>query len=184
MVTILGVLDNFFPRVQDVDFTTIPGTDLYRLGEEVRRFAAAYEPPAPHPDTYTIYLGGWPSANFWYSTPGELVMSSLLYAGQVLAKDPISDWFCYDDVEKLYSSRWGIYSHDGSLNIAGTRRYLREVVPRLLELRPLIEAEMLVLVPSRPFLAQHRKAIYQQRDTLLPAVVPDPLQFTRQFRPS
>ncbi|MDQ3763248.1 MAG: hypothetical protein M3460_16910 [Actinomycetota bacterium] len=45
MVTILDVIDNFFTPRREGDILSLPGKELWRLGEEVQHFAANYESP-------------------------------------------------------------------------------------------------------------------------------------------
>ena len=97
MATILDVVDNFFHKdatpSEVLDVRRLPGRVLYEFGDEVRRFASTYtSESATTMGEAPIYLGGWPSASFW-AVHGDLILSSLLYAGRVLVKDPLSDWF-------------------------------------------------------------------------------------------
>src|SRR5262245_36878350 len=127
----------------------MPGRDLWHLGDEVRRFARSYTPPKLETAKFPIYLGGWPSANFFAADNGQLILSSLLYCGQVVAKDPISDWFTMERYqnERMMAGRSGFLDDQGKPNVAGTRRFMANVIPALIELRPLIESATIVLVP-------------------------------------
>jgi hypothetical protein len=80
-----------------------------------------------------------------------LVLSTLLYSGQVYAKDPLSDWFADEryHIERPLAGRPGYFHEDGSPNIAQTRAFLNVVVPALHRLRPLIESGALVLTTYR-----------------------------------
>jgi hypothetical protein len=89
------------------DFSRLPGTAIHEFGEHVRDYAANAMPnldATKHP----IYIGGWPSANFWFVN-GDLILSSLLYSGQVLVRDPIADWFSNEQylVQHLFAARPG-----------------------------------------------------------------------------
>lgn len=164
----------------------MPGRQLRQLGEEVQRFATSYEPAIADVKRVPIYIGGWPSANFFLADEGQLVMSTLLYSGQVYAKDPLSDWFAPERYanEHVLSSRRGFLNEDGSPNIAGTRRFLRLVVPALLALRPLIESGALVLVPSECFFATHQNTVNELRSKLLDRLSGDPASMLQPFHPS
>ena len=164
----------------------MPGCQLWQFAEEVQRFASSYEPPVADVKRVPIYIGGWPSANFFLADEGQLVMSTLLYSGQVYAKDPLSDWFAPERYgnEHLMASRRGFLNEDGSPNIAGTRRFLRLVVPALVALRPLIASGALVLVPSERFFAAHMDTINELRSKLLDCLARDPVTMLQPFHPS
>jgi hypothetical protein len=89
-ITVLDVIDNFFARDSDPDVARLPGRRLYDLGMEARRLAQAAD--APQVGRGSIYLGGWPSANFW-AVSGDLIMSTLLYADSVVIKDPLTEGY-------------------------------------------------------------------------------------------
>jgi hypothetical protein len=151
----------------------------------VQRFAASYEPPPLDELKFPVYLGGWPSANF-FADQGLLVLSTLLYSGQVLAKDPISDWFSPEQyrVEHVMSSRQGYLDEQGKPNIVGTRRFLGHVVPALQALRPLIESGAIVLVPGESFFAANDNVIKELRGKLLMVLAQELEEVTRRFDPS
>jgi hypothetical protein len=112
-------------------------------------------------------------------------MTSLLYSGQLLAKDPLSDWFSVEQytVPKLLSSRPGFVNHQGDLNIRETRRFLSVVLPELNRLRPLIEKGIVILVPSRPYLAANDRHLDAWAKRIVDAVGDDLRTFTQRFRP-
>jgi hypothetical protein len=185
MATILDVVDNYFSANKVDDIATAPGKLLHGLGDEVRRFVAAYEPPALDQGLHPTYLGGWPSANFWDSLNGDLVMSTLLYSGQVLAKDPVSDWFSPEQYRTRHlAARAGYLDpNTGEPNVVGTRAFLRRVIPALFRMRPLIEKQYVVLVPSHRLLLQHQSATEELHRRLVDRIASDPAGFARQFRP-
>lgn len=164
----------------------MPGKALFELGEEVRRFARDYVPPSPASDLHPVYLGGWPSANFWDGQNGSLAMTSLLYAGQLLAKDPISDWFSleqYSIPTKMAGRKGFVESETGSLNTSQTRNFLSVVVPALQRLRPLIQAGIIVLVPSKSFIASRLTTIDAVAKNIRVQLGSDVKGFARRFRP-
>ncbi len=69
-MTILDVLDNFLAINSVKDFARMSGTQLRDLGTEVQRFATTYEPGAAATEKMPLYLGGWPSANFFHASQG------------------------------------------------------------------------------------------------------------------
>jgi hypothetical protein len=187
MVTILDVIDNFFATNRVEDLATVPGKVLDEFGAEVRRFAEAYEPPLLDQGLYPTYLGGWPSANFWNSLNGVLVMSTLLYSGQVLTKDPLADWFSDEQYQRPHrmAARPGYLDPDTRQpNIAGTRAFLMHVIPALLAMRPLIEKQILVLVPSHRVVFQHASAIDTLEQRLTDRIAVDSERFTSTFAPN
>jgi hypothetical protein len=178
--TILDVIDNFFG---ERSVMTVPGRDLMAFGEEVRRYEAAYEAPLFDRSEHPTYLGGWPSANFWDAVGSPLVMSSLLYSGQVLVRDPVCDWFSND---RYYfpvhlPSRGGYLGEDGKPAVAETRQFLSVVIPGLQALRPLIEVGIVVPAPFRAFRFEHRAAIAALVERMASAVLADPLSVSARF---
>jgi hypothetical protein len=99
------------------------------------------------------------SANLWDSDNGELAMSTLLYSGQILAKDPVSDWYAPEQYrqEHRMAARVGyVHPTTSRPNIIGTRAFLARVIPALDRMRPLIEKQILVLVPSHRWTCRSR----------------------------
>jgi hypothetical protein len=182
MATILDVLDNFFTGYVDSDLGRMPGKTLFQLGEEVRRFTDSYNTSALDTDLHPVYLGGWPSANFG-QVNGEMLMSSLLYSGQVLVKDPISDWFSEEQyqVSHKMSARPGYRTQDGDPNVAATRAFLSNTVPRLLALRPLIQSGIVVLVPAERFFLSDAKPIEELHRQLVNTLAGDPVAYSQRF---
>lgn len=183
--TILDVVDNFLVKHRAVDFNNLPGRVLWQFGEEVRRFAAAYEAPVADTARVPLYIGGWPSANFYHADQGELVLSTLLYSGQVYAKDPLSDWFAPErhDMPQIMASRLGYLTEDGRVNTVQTRGFLSVVIPALRFARPLIESGALVLVPTMAFLAHNESTVQELQTALLGRLGADLDGLTRRFRP-
>jgi hypothetical protein len=184
VITILDVIDNFFGEQPDI--LRVPGKALMEFGEQVRKFAVDYEPPPLDASQHPTYLGGWPSANFWDGLHGHLTMTSLLYSGQVLVTDPVSDWFSDERylLEPLMRSRPGYLKDSGEPAVAETRQFLSVVIPALAQLKPLIKCGAVVLAPSRRFLFQHRDTIDCMHTELVERLAADPLEFTRRFEPS
>lgn len=183
--TILDVVDNFTTAAGVGDFATLPGTRLRDFGEEVRRYIHAVEVPAMDQSQHPIYLGGWPSANFG-TVNGAMLLSSLLYSGQILVKDPLADWFCEEQyyVENKLSARPGHRNDDGTLNIGATREFLRRLLPMLQALRPLIEAGIVVLSPSQPLFLREEAAITNLRQRLTEYVTSDLTGYLQRFTPA
>lgn len=187
MITIFDVIDNFFYKEVDKNILTMPGRVLHSFGEEVRKYAKSYCLSQVDQSQYPIYIGGWPSANFWDSQNGPLVMSSLLYSGQILAKDPISDWFSYEQyqIPKLMASRNGFYFMDkNEVNIAGTRQFLAIVIPALQKLRLLIENNILILIPSAALILEGQAVINNISQGITQRISKSVSDFTNTFRPS
>jgi hypothetical protein len=162
VLTVLDVLDNFFDSERTNDVRHMSGAKLYELGDELQRFAEAQLAPSIDLSRHPVYLGGWPSANFWLAEQGQLVMSSLLYAGQVIVTDPLVNWFDpaqYHRPRKMAGRPGYLRAETGEPAVAETRQFLSTVVPALMRLRPLIERQVLVLVPSERVLLAERAAV-------------------------
>jgi hypothetical protein len=182
-VSVLDVIDNF-TGPSSLDLRTAPGTVLEELGEHVRASAAAAERSGPL-EPGTVYLGGWPSANFW-AVGGDLLLSSLLYSPAVLVRDPISDWFSNEQyrVRHKMPARPGYLDGDGRPNIAATRAFLANVLPQLEEWRPLIEAGVVVLTTAEDHALADKAAIEDLQGRLEVALLTDPVAYAHQFRPT
>jgi hypothetical protein len=162
MITIIDVIENFFKYQTDKNLLTIPGKLLFDFGEEVRRFAADFNLPQVKENLHPIYIGGWPSANFWDINQSRYIYSSLLYSGQILVKDPISDWFCNEQyqIKAFLSSRQGfINTQTRKFNTSGTRQFLAIVIPQLLTLKPLIQNGIIIPIPSKIFQKTNSNAV-------------------------
>lgn len=185
IVTSLDVIDNF-STVRGKKVWELPGRELWELGNEIRRFAESYTPASVEERSHPVYVGGWPSANFWLAGHSELVMSTLLYSGQILVKDPIIDWFspARYSVEHVMGSRQGYLTDDGMPAIEPTRNFLRFTVPELMKFRPLIESGRLVLVPGEDFYLSNAEEIKSFADLLMerPGFQVD--EVIGRFRPS
>lgn len=187
MMTILDVLDNFLSLEKETDFLKISGNNLYNLGEEVRRFSDSYTLPKCSNELHPIYLGGWPSANFWNAYENKYIFSSLLYSGQILVKDPISDWFSDEQYQlpAFLSSRKGYIDPDnGYPNIQGTRIFLSIIVPELLKLRSLIEKGIIVLIPSKKYIYSKREIIQELTEKITGKIISNKEFILKNFRPS
>jgi hypothetical protein len=183
--TILDVVDNFATAARIGDIAALPGTRLRDFGEEVRSYTQAADVPTMNPLQHPIYLGGWPSANFG-TVNGAMLLSSLLYSGQILVKDPLADWFCDEQylIENKLSARPGHRNEDGTLNIRATRDFLRRLLPTLQVLRPLIEAGVVVLSPSQPLFRREEAAITDLRQQLTERVTSDLTGYLQRFTPA
>ena len=183
MATILDVVDNYLTAHGQHDFSTMSGHDIAAFGERVTEFAAAHIPvldSARHP----VYLGGWPSASF-HAIDSSLLLSSLLYSGQVLVRDPLSDWFAKErflNTHTLAGER-GFWhpEDDGEERTRRTRAFLNFVVPGLDAMRPLIEAGIVVPVPAEPLYYERRHEIQRLQEDLMKQLLDDPLGYADQF---
>lgn len=182
--TVLDVIDNFF-NGEMPDFDTIPGTTLFGFGDEVRRFAASKPQREIEAEHNSIYLGGWPSANFW-TVYGQMLFSSLLYTDQVLVRDPIADWFCTEQYEVPHkmSSRPGFLKTNRSPNVGSTRAFLANVVPSLYALRPLIDSNIIVMAPAERFYKQHEETIRVGENELFEHVIQSYYDYVHKFSPT
>lgn len=187
MITIIDVIENYFINLEDKNLLTIPGKELYKFGEEVRRFASAYVLPKSEASKHPVYLGGWGSANFWNVNESSLVFSSLLYSGQILVKDPISDWFSVEQykMQSLLSSRQGyINPLTGESNVFKTRCFLSIVIPQILRLKPLIQKGIIVLVPSKSFMLNNQHKIEMMSSEIANKVTKELDYFKKTFSPN
>lgn len=182
--TVLDIIDNFFVRDADLDVARIPGRRLYELGREARRLAQAAD--SPQVSRGSIYLGGWPSANFW-AVSGDLIMSTLLYADSVVVKDPLTDWFSFSQyrVPHLMASRPGYLDPETHRPlVAQTRAFLLVVVPALRRLRPLVESGALVFAPSADLNLRLSSAIDTMSRELMTQLVADAGEYSKLFAPT
>src|SRR5215204_1467248 len=123
MISVLDVVENYLTVGHGREVIDLTGRELWDLGTEVQRFSNSYTPPQFIDSSYPLYLGGWPSANFFLADQGQFVLSTLLYAGQVLVKDPVSDWFAPEQyqIEHKLTAREGYLTRNWS---AGPDRWM------------------------------------------------------------
>ncbi|WP_270365748.1 hypothetical protein [Microbacterium algeriense] len=183
MLSTIDVIDAYLTGRPDTDFSTVTGRDLESFGERVREFSA-HQTPEIDADQHPIYLGGWPSANFAL-LGGDMILSSLLYSGQVLVRDPIADWFSVEQyrVEHMMSARPGFHpsGEDAETRIRRTRAFLTTVVPQIMRMRPLIEAGIVVPVPSEQLYFQERGRIDLLRRDIETKLSIDPVAYATRF---
>jgi hypothetical protein len=183
--TTLELLDGFFALHGGMDFNTIPGHVLHEFGETVRA-AAQGAAPGVRPDRYPIYIGGWPSANFGL-VHGDLIFSSLLYNQQLLIRDPIADWFSAEQylVEHALAARPGYWNvNEDRANTKETRQFLNVVAPAIRALRPLIEAGIVVLVPSASVIYRRQRSIKELVDRMSGTPELAPSSYSGAFTPA
>jgi len=180
-ITVLDVIDNFFARDSEPDVARLPGRRLYDLGMEAHRLAQAAD--APQVGRGSIYLGGWPSANFW-AVSGDLIMSTLLYVDSVVIKDPLTDWFSFSQyrVPHLMASRPGYLNPETHEPlVAQTRAFLSAILPALRQLRPLVESGAVVFAPSADLNLRQSPAINSMARELMTRLVTDTAAYSKQF---
>lgn len=181
--TILDIVDDFTDHGR-LDVRTAPGTALHELAHTVQ--SATLVSPEPTSGGTPVWLGGWPSANFW-AVGGDMLLSSLLYSPRVVVRDPISDWFSKDQyaVEHLTPARPGHFSDvdRGIPNIMATRSFLSTVLPELEAWRPLIDAGIVTLVHSAEHHLANRQQINDLHRYLEKALLDDPVGYAAQFSP-
>lgn len=187
--TILDVIDNFFDSREGPErqIASMSGVAVHELGGEVRRFAHEYAPARPDQATTPIYLGGWPSANISNGQGGQLALTSLLYSGQILGKDPLSDWYSIEQysIPAKMAARPGYLDPDtGEPNTLQTRSFLKRVVPALQRLRPLIQHGHLVLAPSKPLIKRKLNAIEQTAKLITARIGGNPKTLAARFSPA
>lgn len=185
MHSIIDVIENYGWRDGTVDFQRLPGRDLWKFGEEVRRFASAVPDQSPTSELDATYLGGWPSANPFAMLSSDLILTSLLYANRIIVRDPIADWFSLDQyyLERLMASRPGFLGEGGEPNVAETRAFLVNVVPGLLALKPLVRAGLIQIVPA----ARIACARNAETESVVESIVSQfttPFEVTDSFRPT
>lgn len=183
MLSTIDVIEGYLSGKEDHDFSRLSGRDIDAFGERVREFSSSFTPEIDatlHP----IYLGGWPSANFLH-LGGDMVMSSLLYSGQVLVRDPIADWFAVERYgnEHMLAARRGFHhpEDDAETRTRTTRAFLNSVIPQLMRMRPLIESGLVVPVPTEPVYLQQRQTIERLRRDLRTHITLDPVDYAARF---
>jgi hypothetical protein len=181
--TVLDVVEDYFRLRSDADPRTIPGKALYELGDEIRSFAASYSLPAP-PAGQRVYIGGWPSASFW-AVHGDMILTSLLYSGQVLIKDPLSDWFSEEQYLNRHKqgARPGYRTSEFTPNVVETRSFLAKVLPALIALKPLVDAGLVALLPSERYTYTEHARIAALEDALGGVILPDVMAYTQKYSP-
>ncbi|MFZ8756936.1 hypothetical protein ACO03V_05885 [Microbacterium sp. HMH0099] len=183
MLSSLDVIDAFLTVRGETNFATVPGRELDEFGERVREFSSAHT-PALDPNAHPIYLGGWPSANFAL-LGGDMILSSLLYSGQVLVNDPIADWFATEQYrnEHMLGARRGYCHPEDNMEarMHRTRAYLNTILPSLEAMRPLIEAGIVVPVASESFFFRERAAIDTLRRGVTERITINPVEYAHRF---
>lgn len=184
MPSVLDVVDNYLSMRHDDDFSSISGRDIEAFGDRMREFAAAHEPLIDE-NLHPIYLGGWPSANFAL-IGGDFILSSLLYSGQVLVRDPVADWFSDEQyrIEHMLGTSPGYHPPDESAEARTrrTRAFLKTVLPHLQKMRPLIDAGLVVPVATERLFFERRASIDKLRRDVTAKLTIDTKEYTERFK--
>lgn len=171
----------------DRDIWSIPGRELESFGERVREWAQAVSPVA-NVSPNAAYYGGWPSANLPTIGWDGVVSTALLLEDQVIGKDPISDWFCWERYNRpnLLASRsgWQPEGPGSSPDVAATRRFLAMQLPAIRALTPLLDAGLVVLVPSEIIQDENRRRIANLSHAVSEVMLNDAPYLARQFQPN
>jgi len=191
MATVYDVIDNFFSNTGSLnkELDTLSGIKIRDFAEEVHRYSENFEFPQKKENTFPIYLGGWPSANIWNVGISAPTFISLLYSGQLLAKDPISDWFSPDqyNFSRVLPSRPGfikdISASKIEWNIPQTRAFLKNVIPQLYRIRSLVESGLIVLAPSMHSRSKNSNLINKISTSISDRIFSDAQSFCTEFSP-
>lgn len=170
----------------DRDIWSIPGREIKNFAERVREWAHAVSPDFGV-STEAVYYGGWPSANLPTIGWGGVVSTALLLEKQVVGKDPISDWFCLERYSRpnLMASRpgWQPQGVGSPPDFAATRHFLAIQLPAIRALLPLLDAGLVVLVPSEIVQHVNQREIENVAQSISDSVLFDPPRTARRFQP-
>ncbi|OEI68067.1 hypothetical protein Cus16_2158 [Curtobacterium sp. ER1/6] len=185
MSSTLEILDDFFALRNDEDFSRVPGRTIREFGSQVLTGSQA-DPAHLSPDRQPVYIGGWPSANFGL-VHGDLLLTSLLYNEQLLIRDPIVDWFAPEQhlVEHALAARPGYWDPEANQpHMRETRQFLNVAVTQLRALRPLIDAGIVVPVPTARRVYEQRVPIRRLVDRLVKNPDLAPGAYTAAYSPA
>ncbi|WP_420366963.1 YecA family protein [Curtobacterium sp. L1-20] len=185
MSSTLEIIDDFFALRNAEDFSQVPGRSIREFGSQI--LTSSRDVPAHlTPERQPVYVGGWPSANFGL-VHGDLLLTSLLYNEQLLIRDPIADWFAPEQhlVEHALAARPGYWDPQANQpHMRETRQFLNVAMAHLRALRPLIDAGIVVPVPTARRVYEQRVPTRRLVDRLVrnPALAPS--QYTAAYSPA
>lgn len=179
MATIFDVIENFWgkdplPKINRADKIT-----LSRFANEVNRFYDSYTPPPPNEGEFRTYYGGLVAVNFSLAGKQRILLNNLLYAHSTIIPDPIGRWYFdrYEELTKTPAAEyfggqavadqsewmgWIFNSHRAfRWDLTASREVLRYYVLNLLTLRPLVEANIIVLISQAHMLLRESTAIVE-----------------------
>jgi hypothetical protein len=150
-VTVFEVLDNFFGSEKCPTVERLSDPELLELRQHVIDFYETYQIPPPSEYETRLYLGGFLSSPPFPIESSPYISSALLHSDSIVLFDPLHYGLCDEQYQRLrlLSQPVGWRNPNTGLpDYSLTRKYLKAVFPWLYDLRPLVEAGIVVLVPA------------------------------------
>lgn len=149
-INVFEVLDNFFGSQICPSVEQFSNRQIMELREHILRFYGA-STVLPVAGKTRLFLGSFLSSPPFTIDSSPYISSALLYSDSLTLYDPLHHWFCEEQYkrERLTSAPTGWKDlRTGKPDYAKTRNYLLHTFSWLYALRPLIDAELLVLIPA------------------------------------
>jgi len=191
MVSTLDILAEHLD-IKEIETGSFPLSEnqITGIAEDIQAYSSTFVLPEVDESQHPTYLGGWPSANFWRAEQSPLVMTTLLYSGQVLVKDPLADWFVdrshYEPsyrISKTMKNRASYRNLKGDLNVDETKKFLISNIPKLVYFRQLIDRGIIIPVPFETLENRYQRQITDLSRDLHSIIASDPRTFAQRFAP-
>jgi hypothetical protein len=178
--TIYDVIDNFWGRDPLRKIMRADKIAFKSFGKEVNRFYESYVPPQPGDTELRTYYGGLVATNFSLSGKQTTLFNNLLYSHSTVIPDPIARWY-FDDYEHLSRTPpaeyfggqaaadqsewigWLLQSYRAfQWSLEVSREVIHFFVSGLMQVRPLVEAGIIVLLSQAHSIVPRSKEIIDQ----------------------
>ena len=160
-ICIFEVLDNFFGSSEYPSIENISNEQIRELRRHVIDFYHAYQITNLGDFQTRLYLGSFLSSPPLSIESAPYIASALLSADSIILFDPLYYWFCDEQYQRprLMSATKGWKTKQEKTttpyrkkkvlkpDYALTKIYLAQAIPWLSNIRPLVEAGIVVLIP-------------------------------------
>ena len=180
IATIFDVIDNFWGNDPLRKIARADKVTFSRFAKQVNTFYESYEITPVTEGEFRSYYGGLVATNFSLTGKQRTFFNNLLYTHSTIVPDPIARWYFdrYEDPTKTpvvdyfggqaFADQsewigWLLNSHRAFCwDLEMSREILTYFVERLLTLRPLVEAGIVVLVSQAQMLIEGSSEIVSQ----------------------
>jgi hypothetical protein len=174
-IYVFEVLDNFFGSTDYPSIETLSNRRIHELKEHISDFYNSYRITSLGDFQTRLYLGSFLSSPPISIESAPYLASALLSADSIILFDPLHYWFCDEQYQRprLISSPTGWKTEQEKLtashtmkkvlkpNYTLTKKYLAQAIPWLSNIRPLVEAGIVVLIPAEQVVLSEIKTINQ-----------------------
>ena len=185
-IYVYEVLDNFFGSSDYPSVETLNNGRIRELREHITIFYDTYRITSLGDFQTRLYLGSFLSSPPVSIESAPYLASALLSTDSIILFDPLHYWFCDEQYQRprLMSAPKGWKTQQEKLTASHTkkrvlkpdytltRKYLAQAIPWLTNIRPLVEAGIVILIPAEQVVLSEIKTINQFSDGIKSRLAP------------